>query len=71
MTLSDASQGSWRIERILGPVRFRSFLMSLGFTDGTDLTLIEKIFPGIIVRVRGSTVAFSPEAAALVEIRGA
>lgn len=69
MNLLETDGNPCRIEEIRGPAGFRSHLESLGFVKGTEVFPIRRIFPGIIVRARGSTVAFSPEAASLVVVR--
>ena len=69
VNLSNLKTGVCRIEHVRGPVFFRNRLGALGFVRGTELLVVRRIPSGMIVRVRGSVVALSPDAAALVDVQ--
>ena len=68
MTLADAERGArCAVESVSGPAKAR--LESLGFVKGSVAEVVDSGWHGVVVSVKGSRAALSPEAAAHVEVR--
>ena len=57
-----------KIIRISGKEETRNFLEKLGFTVGTDVTIINKIAGNLIVNIRDTRVAISKEMAMKITV---
>lgn len=62
LTLARAGE-TVTVRHVGGPGQVRSHLADLGFTAGTDVTIVSKIAGNLIVNVKNSRVAISREMA--------
>ncbi len=56
------------VRHVGGPGQVRSHLSDLGFTAGTDVTVVSEIAGNLIVSVKDSRVAISREMAARIMV---